>query len=108
MGNTQWCHLSSLLTLCQRRQHVAVTKSATYFGSCYAEDLDMLVLLLLLQLLLLLFVSVAVPKFSGTVSANSEGNGGRAIAVTTVINMLRSARRRREFVYQIKPPSHNI
>ena len=30
------------------------------------------------------------------------------IAVTTVINMLRSDRRRREFVYQIKPPSHNI
>ena len=31
------------------------------------------------------------------------------IAVTTVINMLRSARRRREFVYyQIKPPSYNI
>ena len=30
------------------------------------------------------------------------------IAVATVINMLRSGRRRREFVYQIKPPSHNI
>ena len=69
MGNTQWCHLSGLLTLCQwRRQHVAVTKSAAYFGSCHAEDLNMLVflLLLLLQLLLLLFVSVAVLKFSGT------------------------------------------
>ena len=69
MGNTQWCHLSGLLTLCQwRRQHVAGTKSAAYFGSCHAEDLNMLVflLLLLLQLLLLLFVSVAVLKFSGT------------------------------------------
>ena len=69
MGNTHWCHLSGLLTLRQwRRQHVAVTKSAAYFGSCYAEDLDMLVLvlLLLLQLLLLLFMCAAVLKFSGT------------------------------------------
>ena len=33
---------------------------------------------------------------------------GSPIAVTTVINMLHSGRRRRELVYQIKPPSHNI
>ena len=33
---------------------------------------------------------------------------GRGIAVTTVINMLRSARQRCDFVYQIKPPSQNI
>ena len=30
------------------------------------------------------------------------------IAVTTVINMIGSNRARREFVYQSKPPSHNI
>ena len=37
-----------------------------------------------------------------------EASAASPIAVTTVINMLRSARRRREFVYQIKPPSYNI
>ena len=53
-------------------------------------------------------VNAELGSLKGKVGQVTGVPAGVGIAVTTVINMLRSALRRREFVYQIKPPSYNI
>ena len=71
----------------------------------------------IIQLLRLISLKVSLIHRDGAEVENCGRNKsflrpGWCSAVTTVINVLRSGRRRREFVYlfiyQIKPPSHNI